>query len=180
MKISKINGIYIENNHQIKSTYLENEIYLKAMESMIVVCSDIMIINRKEKAVYLVKRRVKPMQGWWQIGGRRFAGETARETAVKNFLRETSLKINPSRFKFITTIENIWQSKKEKPIKTGKHDLIFVFTVDLNKKEIKMVSKNLDPKEYCQNSLEKFSRKRLLKEKIHPALIEIYDKIFKN
>lgn len=180
MKISKKNGIYIENGHQIKNVCLKNKLYSKAMESMIVVCSDVIIFNRKEKAVYLAKRRVEPMKGWWEIGGRRFAGETTLEAAVRNFTRETNLKINPSRFKLITTIENIWQSKKEKPKKTGKHDLIFIFSAELNKKEIRIVSENLDPKEYYLNSLEKFDRKRLLKEKVHPALIKIYDKIFKN
>ena len=179
MKISKKNGIYIENNHQLKGVYLKTPLYLKAMESMIIVCSDTMIFNRKEKAVYLAKRRVKPMQGWWEIGGRRFAGETALEAAVRNFTRETNLKIKPPRFKFITTIENIWQNKKEKPTETGKHDIGFVFAVNLNKKEIKIVSENLDPKEYHSNSLERFDRKKLLEEKIHPAMIEIYDKIFK-
>lgn len=180
MKISKKNGIYIENGHQIKNIYLKDKLYSKAMESMIIVCSDAMIFNRKEKTIYLAKRRVEPMIGWWEIGGRRFAGETALEAAIRNFRRETSLEIKPSRFKFITIIENIWQRKKENPKKTGKHDLIFIFSTELNKKEISVVSKNLDPKEYYLNSLEKFDRKRLLKEKIHPALIEIYDKIFKN
>ena len=180
MKISKTNGIYIENGHRMKNVYLEDKLYSKTLESMIVVCSDTMIFNRKEKAVYLAKRRVEPMKGWWEIGGRRFAGETTIEAAIRNFTRETTLKIKPSRFKFITTIENIWQNKKERPEKTGKHDLIFIFAVELNKKEIGIVSKNLDPKEYYQNSLEKFDKKRLLKEKIHPALIEVYDKIFKN
>lgn len=179
MKISKINGIYIENKHRIKNVYLKKSLYSKAMESIIIVCSDAMIFNHKEKAVYLAKRRVEPMKGWWEIGGRRFAGETALEAAVRNFMRETSLKIKPSRFKFITTIENIWQNKKEKPTKTGKHDLIFIFAVNLTKKEIDIISKNLDPKEYYQNSLEKFNRERLIKEKVHPALIKIYDKIFK-
>ncbi|MCL5004777.1 MAG: NUDIX domain-containing protein [Patescibacteria group bacterium] len=178
MKISKIKGIYVENEHKIKNVYLKNKTYSKAMESMIVVCSDVMIFNRKEKAVYLAKRRVKPMKGLWEIGGRRFAGETALKAAVRNFTRETTLKIKSSRLKFITTIENIWQSRKEKPIKIGKHDLIFVFAVNLNKKEIEIVSKNLGSKEYHQNSLEKFDKKRLLKEKVHPALIEIYNKIF--
>lgn len=178
MKISKINGIYIENKHQIKNVYLENKLYLKAIGSMIIVCSDIMIFNPEEKTVYLAKRRVKPMQGWWEIGGRRFTGETSLEAAVRNFTRETTLKIRPSRFKFITTIENIWKDRKEKPIKIGKHDLIFVFAVKLNKKEIKIVSENLDSREYYPNSLEKFDKKRLIEEKIHPALIEIYNKIF--
>ncbi len=178
MKISKKNEIYIENGHQIKGVYLKTPLYSKALESMIVVCSDIMIFNRKEKSVYLAKRQVEPMKGWWEIGGRRFAGETALEAAVKNFTRETTLKISPSRFKFITTIENIWQKRKEKPIKIGKHDLVFIFAVNLNKKEIKIASENLNTKEYYSNSLEKFDKKRLLKEKIHPALVEIYDKIF--
>ncbi|MEW6408116.1 MAG: NUDIX domain-containing protein [Patescibacteria group bacterium] len=178
MKISNKKGIYVENAHKIKGVYLKNKTYSKAMDSMIIVCSDIMIFNRNEKSIYLAKRRVEPMKGWWEIGGRRFAGETALEAAVRNFFRETTLKINRSQFKFITIIENIWQNRKEKPQKIGKHDLIFIYAVSLNKKEIEIVSKNLDPKEYYPNSLEKFDRKRLLKEKVHPAIVKIYDKIF--
>ncbi|MEK7658092.1 MAG: NUDIX domain-containing protein [Patescibacteria group bacterium] len=178
MKISKIKGIYIENNHQMKKVQLEENIYSKAISSLILVCSDIIIFNNKEKIIYLAKRRVEPMKGWWEIGGRRFAGETALEAAIKNFTRETTLKLKPSRFKFITTIENIWKDREKKPKKIGKHDLIFVFALQLNNKEIKIVSENLDKKEYYPNSLEKFDKKRLLKEKVHPALIEIYNKIF--
>lgn len=102
----------------------------------------------------------------------------SKEATVRNFTRETTFKIRLSRFKFITTIENIWKDRKEKLIKIGKHDLIFVFAVKLNKKEIKIISENIDSREYYPNSLEKFDKKRLIEEKVHPALIEIYNKIF--
>ena len=62
MKISKIKGIYIENNHQMKKVQLEENIYSKAISSLILVCSDIIIFNNKEKIIYLAKRLVEPMK----------------------------------------------------------------------------------------------------------------------
>lgn len=177
MKIEKINGIFIEDGHQMKKLFLKSQSYQKAISSMIIVCSDVMIFNRKERSVYLAKRRVKPMQGWWEIGGRRFAGETTIEAAVRNFTRETGLKIKPSRLKFVTQIEHIWKDRKEKPEKIGKHDIGFIFSINLNKKEINFVSQHLDPKEYT-GKLEKFDKKRLIKEKVHPTMLEVYKKIF--
>ncbi len=45
-------------------------------------------------------------------------------------------------------------------------------------KELAEASANLCINEYKKGSLEPFDRKRLVTKKIHPALLDIYDKVF--
>lgn len=177
MKITKKNGIYIENNHKMKKVRLSNRDYSKAAMAMIGVCADAIIINKANRLLYLPQRAVKPMKGWWSIGGRRMPGESPLEAIVRNFERETSLKINPKRFHFASVQEVIWKDRKENPQNAGKHDLIHFFWVELSPEERAIVSANLDGDEY-KKGLMSFNRKKLITEKIHPALLANYDTIF--
>ncbi len=178
MKIAKKNGIYIEDCHKMKPSRMSEASYSEAMKSMIVLCTDAIIIDKKKQLFYLARRTVKPMKGYWSIGGRRYAGESAKKSVVRNFLRETSIAPNPDRFNFVFYIDAIWKDRKEAPTHFGKHDLIQVFTIELTPKELAKAADNLCLKEYIKGSLTAFDRKLLVKRKIHNALIDIYDQVF--
>ena len=178
MKITKKDGIYIEDSHKMKAVRLSNRDYAKATEAMIGVCADAIIINKSKRTFFLPRRIVKPMKGWWSIGGRRMPGESSKEALVRNFERETSLKINPKRFKFVSIQEVIWKNRKEKPEDVGKHDLIYFFRIELAPKERSTASANLDHNEY-EKGFTIFDRKNMLTKKVHPALLTNYDLIFK-
>ncbi len=178
MEITQKDGIYIENKHKMKNVRLDDCDYPKAIGAMIVVCADAIIIDRDNRTFYLPHRSVKPMKGYWCIGGRRLPGESASEAVARNFKRETSVKIVPKRFQPASLIEVMWKDRKEKPTNVGKHDLIQVFTIEITKKELTKASANLCINEYKKGSLEPFDRKRLVTKKIHPALLDIYDTVF--
>lgn len=180
MQFKKKNGIFVEDNHKMKKTRLTHNAYSIASSALIVVCTDALIIDRHKKLLYLACRTVKPMKGYWSIGGRRLTGENGHESVSRNFIRETSVFAKPSRFKMITFKEFIWKDRKEHPIKTGKHDIIQFFTISLSKKELEKAKDNLCLKEYIDGSLEPFDRNKMIRKKIHPALIELYDFIFQD
>lgn len=177
MKIKLKNGIFVESGHRMKPARLSGKNYGRAIAALICVCTDIAIVGKKDGLIYLPERKVKPMKGWWNIGGRRFVGETAPESAVRNFIKETGLSLSPKRFTLVTIREAVWKDRKETPQNVGKHDLIHIFAVDLNKKELRYVSQNLCPEEY-HSGLSPFTRKKLIQEKVHPLIVSVYDEIF--
>ncbi len=178
MKISIQDGIYVEDRHKIPKVRLDDRDYQKAVSAMIGVCADAIIIDMGKRLFYLPRRTVKPMKGYWSIGGRRFPGESASKAVSRNFERETTVKVAPSRFHPVSTVEVIWKDRKEPPTTIGKHDLIQFFTVVLGKKEFEKASGNLCKDEYETGSLEPFDRKKMALRKLHPVLIDIYDRVF--
>ncbi len=155
--------------------------YAKIMQSLIIVCTDALIIDCKKQTIFLAKRRAKPAAGeWWYIGGRTFAGETFKESVQRCFKRETKLKLPISRFKFINTQVFIFNERQQYPQNLGYHAISFVFVVELTSKERIKVASSLGTAEYKTGTgLKKFSRQELVKERVHPAIIESYDRVFK-
>lgn len=178
MKITKYDEIYVEDQHKIKGVRLDDDAYQKAIGAMICVCADAIIIDIDKPIFYLPRRKSKPMKGYWSIGGRRLSGESASMAIARNFERETTVKIMPKRFCPVSSIEVIWKDRKEAPTTIGKHDLIQFFTIKLNKKEFTQASANICKMEYVAGSLEPFDRMKMITKGLHPALIDIYDKVF--
>jgi len=76
------------------SALISNKQYQKIIESMPILCVDIIIMNSKGKYL-LIKRANEPLKGeWWVIGGRVHKGETLEEAATRKVREETSLEIN--------------------------------------------------------------------------------------
>ncbi len=164
---------------RFKQVFLPEDIYSKALDSLIVVCADIIPINRKKRLIYLASRKIKPVIGWWFIGGRIFAGEKEVDAASRIFKRETSISILPERFKFFSSHRYFMDVRAQPPQDSPCDMLGFNFTVELKPKEFKKASKNLDPNEYEDgSSLKAFSRDDLVALKVHIPLLDLYDEIF--
>lgn len=176
MKYNK--GVFVESGHVIHPKRLTTQTYAEAMSSLIIVCADAVIISPKFKTIYLAKRRVSPMRGYWTIGGRRFAGESAADAVHRNLKRETGVDAQESRFRYVTTVEAIWNNRKEEPVAQGKHDLIQFFSIVLDEGELLKANVGLSPTEYEPLSLRAFMYDDLISEKVNPIIIEIYKKIF--
>lgn len=162
----------------MKPIALNAKTYPLAAEALIVVCTDAIIIDKKNKLFYLAQRCVQPMKGFWSIGGRRYTGEPGFVSVARNFKKETSLDISFKRFKPLIAREFIWKMRKESPSNVGKHDIIQFYTIELTKKEIDTANAHLCLKEYIYGSLEPFDYKRLKAKKIHQGLIDNYELIF--
>lgn len=175
MEFRNENGIYKEAGFVLGNSYLSEAEYGHAIAALILVTSDVVIIDRDAQEFFLARRKVKPMQGWWYIGGRRTPGETASEGAARNFERETGLAIPVHRFTLARTSEHIWRERKEEPTDVAKHDLAFVFALELDEAERARI--RLDPAEY-EGAIEPFDRDRLAHDGIHPSIVDLYDLTF--
>lgn len=176
MKYSK--GIFVESDHVITPKRLTTQTYAEAMSSLIIVCADAVIIDSVSKSVYLAKRNVPPMKGFWTIGGRRFAGEAAVEAVRRNLLRETGVDAAEARFNHATTLEVIWQDRKETPVDQGKHDIIQFFSIVLSEQELLKANATLIPSEYEAMSLRPFTFEKLLEHDVNPVMRHVYKAVF--
>ena len=176
MKYKK--GIFVESDHVIPPKRLATEIYAKAMSSLIIVCADAVIISPEFKTIYLAKRSVSPMLGYWTIGGRRFAGEAGIEAVRRNLLRETGIDADEARFRHATTLEVIWSDRKEVPIDQGKHDIIQFFSIVLSKQELLKANATLLPSEYEAMSLRPFTFQDLLSHDVNPIVRHVHRAVF--
>ena len=172
---------YIEDQKKrFRSRKLPQELYGRAIESFVVVCTDAVIINRKKKLFYLAKRKHKPMSGrHCFIGGRMLAFESPGDSVVRCFARETSLRLGQKRFGFILMNEYIFKDREQAPQSSGNHSLCYTFAIELNKKELARAAANLEPEEYfATEGLHAFSRRDLVRTKVFPAILDLYDTIF--
>lgn len=168
----------MESDHIISQKQLTTEIYAEAMSSLIIVCADAVIISPEMKLVYLAKRNVSPMKGYWTIGGRRFAGEASISAVRRNLLRETGVDADETRFNPVTILEVIWRDRKEAPVDQGKHDIIQFFSIVLSKEELLKANARLLTCEYEAMSLRPFTFDDLLIHDVNLVMRHVHRAIF--
>jgi ADP-ribose pyrophosphatase YjhB (NUDIX family) len=174
--------LFIEDWRQrrIEREQLSSESYTSALNSMILVCTDVLLVKAQEKLVLLVKRIRKPMKDeWWFIGGRRRAFKTILESVILTFQRETTLNIYPERFVYIGDFEFMFKDRHQEPQAMGTHTLSHTFALELDGDELDQVEQNLDKGEY-ESKLQPFTLKNLYENKVHGAVIEAYKRFFLN
>ncbi len=165
--------------HPIERVRLDDDEYARAITNFVIVCTDIVLVNRASRTIYLAKRCSKPMAGWWVIGGRTRAGEDFIESARRSLKRETTLDLSTHRFQFLMIARYWWKDRKQEPTDVGCDDLVFVFAVEPDEAELATAASHLDTKEYDRPSgLRAFGREELVREEIHQAVLSIYDGIF--
>ena len=172
--------IYIQNGHNLKPKLLEKSVYETALKSLILVCADVAMICQKRKYLYLAKRKVYPMPDYWTIGGRRFAGDEPSHSACRNLKRETSLDVDPTRFRKVFAAEVIWSKGKETSKSCGQHDIIQFFRLDVTDEELVIAKSNLDEDEYVGGSLRGFNKDQLIAQEINPIMVRLYETLFED
>jgi len=172
--------LYIEEGHKkMPRKFLDEKTYGEAIQAFVVVCADVVPINRERKTFYLIKRASKPIADWWQFGGRVFAGESEREAIIRIVKRETGLELPENRFSLIRQNRYFCKDRQQEPQDIGCDSLAFNFAMDLSESEIRLARSNLDKKEYEQgNDIQEFSRERIIGEKVPEAILDLYDTVF--
>lgn len=140
--------LYIEDvKHIFPRIYLPDDVYVQALDAMILVCTDIGIIDRRDRAVFLIRRKARPADGWlWFLGGRSYPGESETSAAHRCILRETGLSITKERFEFVSMNRYFFPDREQFPQDRGTDSLCYTFALELSQDErSKMV---IDAKEY--------------------------------
>lgn len=172
--------LFKEPGHEpVGNVPMTDEEYSKVLDVMVVVCADAVIVNRERKTIYLAKRKAKPMQGWWIIGGRVRSGEEPLAAIHRKFLHETGVDVSEERFKFISFIRHQWKDRQQQPQTHGVDDLSYTFVVELSQDELTVAHASLDEKEYEKDQgLTEFTKEKLEQENVHPSLLHLYNLIF--
>jgi ADP-ribose pyrophosphatase YjhB (NUDIX family) len=175
-------ALYVEGEirPEMRGGFMSDAAYAEALDNMIIVCSDVVIVDGSRELFYLAKRAQKPMAGIWWIGGRRQKGETARESMVRAFRRETGLLLHPDRFEFVMMVEYLWQDREQEPQECGSQNLAHQFMVELTAEERTRAVQGLERQEYDHVfGLQPYDRDRLISEAVHPVILDTYDKVFR-
>ncbi len=171
---------YTEDGYQsIPPMRLSDEEYGKGLQCFVPACTDIVPIDRDQRTIYLARRRAKPMNGWWWLGGRMVPHETKNLSAARRFERETTLLLPETRFGLAAVLDYRWKDREQQPQTVGCHMLAYTFTVELTSDELAHVSGHLEKNE-CEEGggLTAFDRERLLEEKVFSPILDLYDYIF--
>jgi hypothetical protein len=175
-------SLYIEGNTvrpEMRGRYVAEPAYQIVIDNMIMVCVDAVIINRKQRVFYLAKRVIRPMPGIWWMGGSRKKGYSPLEGICCKFREETGVDLPGDRFTFVTMTEYLWQDREQQPQDKGSHNICHQFAVELTDDELKIIRECLNRGEYDHTfGLQVFDRDRLMIAKVHPVILEVFDKIF--
>lgn len=168
-----------EVRQEMRGGFMEEEVFSAAVDHMIIACTDVVVINRERRTLFLCRRAVRPMKGLWVIGGRRRKGETPLEGIRRCFKRETGLDLPEGRFDFVLVTEHLWQDREQEPRDHGLHYLGHQFSIELTQEEFAHARDHLDSVEFdAEFGLQEFTRERLIQERAHPVLLLIYNVIF--
>lgn len=155
---------------------LSDEEYGRAIQAFPVVCSDVVIIDRDKKTIFLTNRASKPAGGWWFIGGRSFVGETEFQSIQRCFKRETGLLIPEERFKFVCMNRYFFSDRQQEPQDMGCDSLCYTMALELTEEERKRVV--LDPVEYADGKLREFTWSDLQSKDVRQMFRDFYTKVF--
>ena len=170
--------------HVMQPRFLSDDTYSEAIRGMVIVCADVVIVDRNHRTVYLTTRRHLPMAGLWWIGGRVRAGEVETAAIRRNFQRETGLDLTIDRFQVVPLLTRYhWSERQQEPQDVGSDNLCYNFAVELTADELAYAASHLDPNEYdAAAGLRAFSRSQLVELKnagrLHPVILDVFAAIF--
>lgn len=164
-------GAHFEGKH-----FLKNYDYEKAIRALIIVCTDVMIINKANKEIFLPKRKSKPMaDAPWFIGGRLLPGVSEQSGMKDKFQKETGLSIDAKRFTLLCMNRYQWKDRQQEPQNTACDALVYVFAVELSDEEIAAIKLNED-EYYSEEGLLSYNAETVMK--LHPGVQRAYEICF--
>lgn len=156
---------------------LNDQEYALGLQRFVPACTDVAIINQKERTLYLARRRSKPMTGWWWMGGSIIAKETPIESAIRCFRRETTLTLSAEDLVLRAVNTYLWKDREQEPRDIGCHMADWVFTVELPEAMVSSIV--LEKNEFeAEKGFTPFRRNVLVREEVFPAILDLYDTVF--
>lgn len=171
--------LYIQDpRHKMERVFLAPEVHAEAILAFPIVSTDVFIVDKRKRTIYLAKRIVDPLPEPFGMGGRSFAGEDPDSSIVRSFGRETGLILPPDRFHFVCMNRYFWATRKQEPKNAGVDYLAYTYWVELNQDELAQAATGLERGEYEPGSFKEYSWQDLVDAQIHPAVLSFYRKLF--
>jgi len=168
---------YIDPKAKFYPVQLTDLEYGRAIQTLIVVCVDVIFFVPNSRKVFLLKRKAQPLVGWWLIGGRLHSGEEPRAGLSRKIREEIGINIDPERMKFISMNRYVMDGRAQVPTDIGADSLAFTYAVSSSESDLSEA--RIDPMEYDQEiGFRLFSREELIALGCRQALVEVYDEIF--
>lgn len=133
-------GDYIEDGYMAHHTFIPDQAYGEALDSLVLACVDIFVLY--DGQVLIGKRARQPQADWWLFGGRMRTGERLGESAHRLLKVEAGIDISSDRFEYLTTFASAWKLRAHAPQENGTHTVSTVLYVTLSKEEFEQVTLN--------------------------------------
>lgn len=185
MKINSylVDPEFPESSTETSDPYLPQELFDTVQETIPIASTDVVFVVRDEygvvdEAICIARRSIYPMKGLWIIGGRMLGTDASIPHSIQRCVeRETTLKLSLSRFGFLQPSLVGW-ARTRYTLRPMRY-VTCVFRCVISREELAQASQSLSPDEYEKGfGLQPFTRERLVAEKCHPMLIDLYDAIF--
>lgn len=163
-----------------RNEWISATTYAEMVEKTPIPCTDAILTRKGDNgAIYLAKRIAFPMAGIWCLGGRIFFNDETLEDSVSRCVYlETGVKINPARFECIGHL-HLYSWVKTAQGDFGGKNLATTFRLEITDAEMEKMASGLQPKEYDQQfGIQRFDRRRLIDENVHPAMLDLFNDMF--
>jgi colanic acid biosynthesis protein WcaH len=123
---------------------IKKNLYKKIMESIPIVCIDVIIMNEKNEYL-LVKRKNNPLKNkFWMVGGRLYKNEMLADGIKRKVNEEIGVK--KCSIKYVGFFEEFF-NKTEQNINSNFHAISFVYKALINSKtKIKIDNQSIEYK----------------------------------
>ncbi len=153
--------------------------YGRALQSIVPATVDVVVVDRVKELFYLAQRVIKPMEGWWWMGGRMYPDETPHTAILRKFREETSVSIDPDRLMHAAVFNYRWKDREQEPQDIGCQTIAHVFAYDATDEERERIATGLCTTEYAPTgTLRHFNREELIREGVHQAVLDLYTHLF--
>lgn len=98
-----------------------DEEYTVILDNVVVNCVDVALVTDDGK-VLMARRHNEPYKNGLAFpGGRQIPGESYGDTAARHTLKNTGLKVDPTRFRFVRSDSWLWSLREQPPQERGCH-----------------------------------------------------------
>ncbi len=141
--IPHLGTFHEDPHHHIEPIRLTDHEYALATQALLVVCTDVVLVDEEGRYV-LAYRRHPAAEGWWWKGGSWKAQDTRSESIARILERE--LGYAPRKVVMLAVFDHFWSLRGEVPHDAGRHDIIFLHYVVVD--EATIANMKLDEREY--------------------------------
>jgi ADP-ribose pyrophosphatase YjhB (NUDIX family) len=172
--------VYADPGFHIESRRVPDDVFAVAMTSFVIACVDVVLIDRPRRKMYLAKRCIEPACGlWWVLGGRRYAGESIYDAAIRHLKADADLSVDPGDLHYVCQNEYRWARREQEPKEIGIHVIADIVALHVSVEELSHAAAHLRPDEYdTQSGFREFNFLRLMEENAHTAMGDLHARIF--